>query len=275
MFTLNCKGRMVIIDEPMIMGIINVTPDSFYEASRINSNDSLLKQAEKMIANGADIIDIGGQSTRPGSVRIEAEEEIKRVIPAVEIVHRTFPELLLSIDTYHAKVAKAAIDAGASIVNDISAGAFDNTMIHTVASLKVPYVCMHMRGTPENMQQLTQYENVTKEILDFFIRKTDQLKQAGINDIILDPGFGFAKTAAHNFQLLKELAAFGMLGHPIMIGLSRKASIYKTLDVTVEESLNGTTILNTLAILHGAHILRVHDVREAKQVVTLLAKLNT
>ena len=275
MFTLNCKGRMITLDDPLIMGIINITPDSFYEKSRVKSLDNLLEQAEKMIIEGADILDLGGQSTRPGSERIEADEEMKRVLPAVEMLNKEFPEKLLSIDTYYAKIAKTAVESGASIVNDISAGSYDADMIHTVALLNVPYVCMHLRGTPANMQQLTHYENVTREVLDFFIRKTDEMKLAGINDIIIDPGFGFAKTPAHNFQLIKDLSIFKLLEYPIMIGVSRKATIYKTLEITSEESLNGTTVLNSVAILNGANILRVHDVKEAKQVVQLIHNLNT
>jgi len=274
MFTLNCKGQIITIDEPLIMGIINITPDSFYEGSRFHTVDSILKLAEKMIADGADILDLGGQSTRPGSDRINADEELKRLLPAITVLHQQFPEIIISIDTYHAKVAQEAVHAGATIVNDISSGSFDAAMIYTVASLKVPYICMHMRGTPENMQQHAYYEQVTREVLDFFITKTAELIRAGIHDIIIDPGFGFAKTPAHNMQLLKDLAVLNMLEKPILVGLSRKSTIYKTLGITAEESLNGTTVLNTLAILNGAHILRVHDVKEAKETVRLLKLYN-
>jgi dihydropteroate synthase len=253
------------------MGIINTTPDSFYDKSRAGDAEAVLNIAKKMIEDGAAILDIGGQSTRPGSNRVPLKEEMKRVLPAVEIINRTFPDILISIDTYYATVAKESVGAGAHIVNDISAGSMDSQMIHTVASLGVPYICMHMRGEPGSMQQMAHYDHVTREILDFFIRKTEELNQAGIADVLIDPGFGFGKTTAHNFRLLKELAAFKMLEKPIVAGLSRKSTVYKTLGIPVEESLNGSTVLHTLALLNGADILRVHDVKEAVEIVKLLA----
>jgi len=272
MFTLNCKGRLLVIDKPLVMGIINVTPDSFYEESRQQSIDSVLQQVTKMLEEGADIIDVGGQSTRPGSERISVDEELKRVIPVIESINKKFPDTIISIDTYQSKVAAACVDAGASVINDISAGSMDEGMIETVAKFKVPYICMHMKGTPENMQEKAEYENVTAEVLDFFINKIDELKRAGINDIIIDPGFGFAKNIKQNFKLLKELSAFKMLGKPILAGLSRKSTIYKTLGITPEEALNGTTSLNTLALQNGANILRVHDVKDAKEAINLFIK---
>ena len=272
MFSLNCKGKLLMIDNPLVMGIINITPDSFYGGSRQQTPESIKAQATKMLTEGADIIDIGGQSTRPGSKRITADEELQRVLPAIEIILKNFPDTIISVDTYHAGVAKTAIENGAAIVNDISAGNMDNNMISTVATLGVPYICMHMKGTPENMQDNSQYENVTQEVLDFFIQKIDECKQAGIADLIIDPGFGFAKNIAQNFKLLKELAAFKMLDKPILAGLSRKSTIYKTLGTSAEEALNGTTVLHTLALQNGANILRVHDVKEAKEAITLFSK---
>ena len=270
MFSLNCKGKLLVIDKPLVMGIINITPDSFYEGSRQQSGESVLTLATKMLAEGADIIDVGGQSTRPGSERISAKEELQRVLPAVEIILKNFPDTIISVDTYQSEVAVELINAGASIINDISAGNLDSNMIPTVAKLQVPYICMHMKGTPQNMQEHADYENVTREVLDFFIQKIDECRSAGINDVIIDPGFGFGKTVSHNFTLLKELSAFKMLERPILAGLSRKSTIYKILGITAEEALNGSTVLHTLALQNGAHILRVHDVKEAKEVITLL-----
>ena len=269
MFTLNCNGKLLVIGKPMVMGIINLTPDSFYEGSRQQTNASIIVQARKMIDEGVDIIDVGGQSTRPGSNRISAKEELHRVIPAIEIILKDFPETIISVDTYQSAVAKEAIKTGASIINDISAGNMDKDMLETVAKLQAPYICMHMKDTPQDMQVDASYNNVTREVLDFFIQKTEQCREAGINDVIIDPGFGFGKTISHNFTLLKELAAFKMLEKPIMAGLSRKSTIYKTLGTTAGEALNGTTALNTLAIQNGANILRVHDVKEAREVIKL------
>ena len=269
MFTLNCKGRILVIDKPIVMGIINATPDSFFGGSRFNCVDEIVAKAEKMLNDGADILDIGGQSTRPGSELISAEEEIERVVPAIKAIAEKNPEAFISIDTFYSKVAAAAIDAGASIVNDISAGSMDNKMIATVAELKVPYILMHMKGTPQTMQQNTIYENVTLEVLDHFISKTHELQKAGIVDIIIDPGFGFAKTIDQNFVLLKNLSAFKMLDKAIMLGVSRKSTIYKTLGVNADEALNGTTVLNTIGLMNGASILRVHDVKEARETIKL------
>ena len=274
MFTLNCKGRLLVIDRPLVMGIINATPDSFYGGSRFNGIDGIAAQTEKMLADGADIIDVGGQSTRPGSELISPEDEIKRVVPAIKAIADKFPNAFISIDTFYSKVAAAAVDAGASIVNDISAGSMDNKMIETVVALKVPYILMHMNGTPQTMQQNAVYENVTREVLDFFIAKTNELKNAGITDIIVDPGFGFGKTIDHNFELLKNLSVYSMLSKPVMVGVSRKSTIYKTLGVHADEALNGTTVLNTIALMNGASILRVHDVKEAREAVTLFSAMN-
>jgi len=269
MFSLNCNGKLLFIEKPLVMGILNITTDSFYAGSRLLNIDAIKDKAIKMLNEGADILDIGAQSTRPGSERLPAEEELKKLLPAIEMLRELFPEIIISIDTYHAIVAAECVAAGAAIINDISGGEMDREMIKTVAKLKTPYICMHMKGVPENMQHQTNYENVTREILDFFISKIDECKREGIKDIIIDPGFGFGKNIAQNFLLLKNLELFKMLGKPIMAGLSRKSTIYKTLKVSAEESLNGTTVLNTIALLNGASILRVHDVKEAKETVAL------
>ena len=266
MFTLNCKGKLLMLDPPVVMGIINATPDSFYKG---NINDDILALAEGMLADGATILDIGGQSTRPGSERITAEEELHRILPVIKAIHAKFPGTIISVDTYSSTVAIAAVEAGASIVNDISAGTMDAQMLQTVARLQVPYICMHMQGTPGNMQKDPHYDDVTKEVLDFFIAKVHECKKAGIIDIIIDPGFGFGKTIAHNFSLLKKLEALAILDKPILAGISRKSTIYKTLQTTADDALNGTTVLNTIALMNGASLLRVHDVKEAQEAVTL------
>jgi dihydropteroate synthase len=273
MYTLNCKGRLLVMEKPLVMGIINTTPDSFYEGSRFMGETGVLKQAEQMLKAGAAILDIGGQSTRPNSTLVPAEEELQRVVGAIESLHYNFPEAIISIDTYYARVAAEAVAAGASMVNDISAGTIDPLMLSTTGSLQVPYVCTHMKGTPATMQQHATYDNVTREVLDFFIQKITDCHTAGITDIIIDPGFGFAKTPAHNFTLLKQLSALKVLDKPILIGLSRKSTIYKTLGITAAEALNGTTVLNTVGLLNGANVLRVHDVKEATEVIKLVCSL--
>lgn len=269
MFSLNCKGRLLVIDSPIVMGIVNTTPDSFYPGSRSSDIDEILFRTEKMISEGAAILDIGGQSTRPNSELVSADEELKRVLPAIEAVHKKFPEQIISIDTFYSSVAKEAVHAGASIVNDVSAGTMDADLLATVAQLQVPYVLMHMLGKPQTMQQNPQYKNVTLEVFDFLNFKMPDLIQLGIHDIVVDVGFGFGKNASHNFQLLRELSFFQQLNKPVMVGLSRKATIYKTLSITPEEALNGTTVMHTLALMNGASILRVHDVKEAVQAIQL------
>jgi dihydropteroate synthase len=227
-----------------------------------------------MLQDGAAIVDIGAQTTQPGSSEVGIEEELKRAIPVIEKIHTTFPEAIISIDTYHATVAKKAVEAGASIVNDVSGGLMDNQMLPTVAALHVPFVCMHMKGTPKNMQQNPTYNNVTEEVLTFFIEKIDACKKAGINDVIIDPGFGFGKTIEHNYTLLKQLAAFKILQKPILLGVSRKSMIYKPLEVTANEALNGTSVLHTIGLENGASILRVHDVKEAIECIHLTQLYN-
>lgn len=275
MFTLNCKGRLLVVDKPLVMGIINTTPDSFYEGSRFTGADGILQQAERMLRDGAAILDIGGQSTRPGSERIAADEELKRVIGAVESLHFNFPEAIISIDTYWSVVAREAVAAGASIINDISAGTVDADMLSVAATSKTPYVAMHMPGSPDTMHRKPAYENLTRELLDFFIKKIDAFKKAGIQDIIVDPGFGFGKTVAENFELLQQLSLLKILQHPILLGVSRKSTIYKTLGITAEEALNGTTVLHTIGLQNGANILRVHDAKEAAEVVKLLNEMRS
>jgi len=272
MFTLNCKGKLLVIDRPMVMGIINITPDSFYAGSRLQVMDEILKQAEKMIKEGASFLDIGAQSSRPGSELLSADQELSRIGHAIAEIHRLFPETVISVDTFHSKVAKETVAAGASLINDISAGFIDPLMLQVVASLHVPYVCMHMKGTPQNMQQDIFYENIVTDVVDFFIERIASCKKAGIHDIIIDPGFGFGKTIAHNFQLLKKLEIFKMLDKPILAGLSRKSTIYKTLGVSADDALNGSTVLHTLALQNGANILRVHDVKEAMEAITLFER---
>lgn len=270
MYTLNCKGKLLVIDKPIAMGIINITTDSFYEKSRAASVERIVETAGLMIAEGAAILDIGGQSTRPRSERLTAEQETERVIPAVEAIIKNFPGAVISVDTYFATVASEAVKCGAAIINDISSGDMDSAMLHTVAALKVPYICMHMQGQPDNMQNNPGYTDVAAEVLDYLIQKVDTCRKLGINDIIIDPGFGFGKTIRHNFTLLKKLSAFKMLNCPVLAGLSRKSTIYKTLGVTAEDALNGTTVLNTIALLNGADILRVHDVKAACEAIRLL-----
>ena len=269
MYTLNCKGRLVILDEPVVMGIINATPDSFFAGSRMKKEDDLLQRADKMIREGAMILDLGGQSTRPGSRLVDAAEELDRVLPAIELVHREFPGQLISVDTFYGSVAKAAVNAGATIINDVSAGMIDPDLLPYVAEARIPYVLMHMPGTPSDMQKNARYNDVTGEVFDFLNNRISELVRMGIKDIIVDPGFGFGKTAEHNFRLLRDLSYFTQLDKPLLAGLSRKATVYNTLGGTAEEALNGTTVLNTLALANGASILRVHDVKEAMEAITL------
>ena len=269
MFTLNCKGRLLVIDKPIVMGIINITPDSFYKSSRIQQTDALLEKVSSLISQGASILDMGGQSTRPGSEFLLADEEMLRIIPAIELVHKHFPEAIISVDTFWSSVAAEAVGAGASIVNDISAGSIDPYMYETVAKLGVPYVLMHMKGNPQNMQQNPVYENLVKEVLDFFITQTAKLKAAGVNDIIIDPGFGFGKTVEQNFLLFKNMDSFKMLDCPLLVGISRKSMVTRTLEISAMNALNGTTVLNTLGLLHGADILRVHDIKETIEAIRI------
>ncbi|MFP5040517.1 dihydropteroate synthase [Parasediminibacterium sp. JCM 36343] len=252
------------------MGIINVTPDSFYAHSRQQTIDAVILKAGQLLQEGATILDIGGQTTRPGSEPIDADTEINRVVPVIAQLSAAFPHAYISIDTYYAAVAKEAVAAGAIIVNDISGGTMDSSMIPTVGHLNVPYICTHIQGTPKTMQQNPVYGNVVTEVLDFFIERSDTCTKAGIKDLIIDVGFGFGKTIEHNYQLLKCLSSFAMLGKPLLVGVSRKGMVYKPLGITAERALNGTTVLHTLALQQGANVLRVHDVKEAMEVVQLM-----
>ncbi len=270
MFTLNCKGKLWAFDSPQVMGILNATPDSFYEGHLSAGTSAMLEMAATMVAEGATIIDVGGQSTRPGSTVIQADEEKERVLPLIGAVHDRFPGLIISIDTYYSEVAAEAVRAGASMVNDISAGGLDGNMLSTVAGLRVPYIAMHMQGTPQTMQANPQYTHVTSEILQYFAQRMADCRAAGIKDLIVDPGFGFGKTTEHNFTLLKELGAFRLLERPLLVGVSRKGMIWKTLNSSPDKVLNGTTVLNTIALLNGANILRVHDVKEAMEAIRLV-----
>ncbi len=270
MFTLKCKERIVVVDKPLVMGILNLTPDSFYTGSRVLGN--LLPVAERMIADGADILDLGAQSTRPGATMIGPDEELARLIPAVEQLAKKYPDILLSVDTFYASVASAAVQAGASIINDISGGSFDPNMIETAGHLGVPYICMHVKGNSETMHQQTRYSQFLPELIDYFIMKVGECRAKGIHDLIIDPGFGFSKTSDQNFELLQNLGLLKLLNLPVLLGVSRKSTIYKTLGTTSENALNGTTVLNTLGLVNGACILRVHDVREAREGIILYEK---
>jgi dihydropteroate synthase len=266
---LQSRGKLLDISQPAVMGILNATPDSFYNQGRESGLDDLLRNAEKMIAEGATILDIGGATTKPGAALIDTQTEQDRIIPVIEAIHRHFPETWLSIDTYNAATAKAAVDAGVAIINDISAGTFDDAMLPTVASLQVPYIAMHIQGKPETMQLNPQYENVVSEVRNALRTVCEKCDASGINDLILDVGFGFGKTVAHNFQLLNHLHSMRILGKPILAGISRKSMICKTLNLTPDEALNGTTALHMIALQQGANILRVHDVKEAMEVIKL------
>jgi dihydropteroate synthase len=273
-YTLQIKGRIVCLDKPQVMGILNLTPDSFFTESRVDKNrEAILEKAGKMICEGADFLDLGGYSTRPGASDIGVQEEIDRVIPAIETIRKEFPDMLLSIDTFRSKVAKESILAGADLINDISAGNLDEAMLPMIASLGVPYIAMHMKGNPQTMQSHSNYSDILGETLHYFAEKVDLIRKLGIKDVIIDPGFGFAKTIEQNFYLLKNLKSFETLGFPLLVGVSRKSMIYKTLQIDTTNALNGTTALNMFALLQGANILRVHDVKEAKETVILFEQL--
>ena len=273
--TLNVGGKIIDLTQPKVMGILNITPDSFFSGSRLQSEKEILLQAEKMLSEGADFLDLGAYSSRVGATDISPEEEEKRLIPAIQIISKNFPEALLSVDTFRAAIAEKAIGSGAHIINDISGGNLDENMFKAVGKLNVPYILMHMKGTPQTMKDLNQYENMMQEISYYFSEKIEQLKSAGVKDIILDPGFGFAKNIEQNFKLLQHLEDFRILGFPVLAGLSRKSMIWRSLNISPEQALNGTTALNTIALANGASILRVHDVREAKECIKLLSLLNS
>ena len=272
--TLQIKGRLILWDEPQIMGVMNLTPDSFYEGSRLKLNkEEVLGRAQQMITDGADILDIGGYSSRPGAANISIEEEIQRIEDPIHWISEEFPEIIISVDTFRSEVARRGIEAGAHMVNDISGGSLDPNMYKTISELSVPYIIMHMQGTPQNMQGKTDYENILREILNYFSEKLHIIREFGIKDVIIDPGFGFAKTLEQNYFLLKNLELFDMINLPILVGLSRKSMIYKLLEVEPSEALNGTTALNMVALMKGANILRVHDVKEANETRKLFKQL--
>jgi dihydropteroate synthase len=267
--SINCGGTLLSLDKPRVMGILNVTPDSFYDGGKYTSDRAIMNQVERMLSEGADLIDVGGMSSRPGAVLIDEELEVKRVIPVVRGILAHFPNTLISVDTIRSSVAREAAAAGAVMINDISAGKFDAKMCSTVAELQLPYVLMHMQGSPEDMQHNPEYSQVTVEVLDFFIQKLGELRALGVKDVILDPGFGFGKTVDHNYQLLTNLSAFSMLDCPVLAGLSRKSMICKVLEVNPSKALNGTTALHMVALQNGARLLRVHDVKEARETISL------
>ena len=272
--TINCKGQLIDLTIPKVMGILNVTPDSFYDGGLYKNEADILKQVDKMLTDGATFIDIGAYSSRPNAVHISEAEELKRLLPIIKLLTDSFPDILISIDTFRSEVAKQSINAGACIINDISAGKMDDHMLETIAQLKVPYIMMHMKGTPQNMQQNITYEHLIKDILFYFSERIATAKSLGIIDIIVDPGFGFSKTTAQNYELLKHLEVFKMLEKPILVGFSRKSMIHKTLHISAQEALNGTTVLNTIALQKQASILRVHDVKEAMECIQLTQQLN-
>lgn len=270
---INCKGKLIDLSNPKIMGILNITPDSFFDRSRYDDVSKVLVQVEKMLSSGATFLDIGGHSTRPGAMPVSEDEETRRVLPVVEAIIQRFPEALISIDTFRAKVATDCIAAGAVMINDVSGGILDDSMFDTVAKLNVPYVLMHSRGTPETMQQMTHYDNLVVDVLDDLQTKVAALRQLGVKDIIIDLGFGFAKTADQNYVLLNHLRDFEVINCPMLVGVSRKSMIWRKLNISANEALNGTTVLNTVALMKGANILRVHDVHEAMETVKLLSFL--
>jgi dihydropteroate synthase len=272
MTQINCKGELICFDTPKVMGILNITPDSFYAQSRTTPAE-VLRKAEQMLEEGATFVDIGGYSSRPNAQEVSPQEELQRVVPVVEALVKHFPDIRISVDTFRAKVARESLEAGACIINDISAGQIDPAIWEVVAHYQVPYIAMHMRGTPQTMQTYTEYDKLTKDILYYFSQVKDKARQLRINDLIVDPGFGFSKTLAQNYELMQQLALFKALECPILVGISRKSMIYKLLDTTPETSLNGTTVLNTFALLHGADILRVHDVKEAVECVKIVGEL--
>ena len=272
--TINCKGMLVDLTTPKVMGILNVTPNSFYDGGKYKNETEILSQVEKMLNEGADFIDIGAYSSKPNADFVLEEEEISRIIPVVGLVLKHFPETLLSIDTFRSEVAKVSIENGAAIINDISAGNLDVKMFEIIAKYNVPYIMMHMRGNPKTMQSLTNYNDIVKEILFYFSERVSMARSFGINDLIIDPGFGFAKTLEQNYEVFQKMELFKILELPLLAGVSRKSMIYKILDIGVEDALNGTTVLNTLALTKGAKILRVHDVKAATECVTLFNKIN-
>ncbi|MGO4771359.1 dihydropteroate synthase [Flavobacterium sp. W22_SRS_FK3] len=271
---INCKGQLIDLSIPKVMGILNVTPNSFFDGGKYKNEAEIISQVQKMLTDGATFIDIGAYSSKPSAEFVSEKNEIERIVPVIELVLKHFPETLLSIDTFRSEVAKISIENGAAIINDISAGELDDKMFGVIAQYNVPYIMMHMRGNPQTMQSLTKYDDIAKEMLFYFSEKVQQARRLGINDLILDPGFGFAKTNDQNYEVLQKMELFNSLDLPVLTGVSRKSMIYKTLDNSAQEALNGTTVINTIALTKGAKILRVHDVKEAMECVTLLNKIS-
>ncbi|WP_067032603.1 dihydropteroate synthase [Allomuricauda sp. CP2A] len=271
--TINCKGELVDLSVPKVMGILNLTPDSFYDGGKYKDEAAILKQIEMMLEDGATFIDMGAYSSRPGAEHVDADEELKRMLPIIELILKNFPDTLISVDTFRSKVAAESLERGAAIINDISAGNLDTEMFATVANYQVPYIMMHLKGTPQSMQKEAVYDDLIKDLRFYFSKKMQEATSKKINDIIIDPGFGFAKTTAQNYTLLNHLDLFKTFGVPLLIGLSRKSMIYKVLNSSPKEALNGTTALHTVALLKGANILRVHDVKEAVECVKLVEAL--
>jgi dihydropteroate synthase len=272
--SLQLNGQLIMLDQPIVMGILNLAPDSFYDGGRYQSEKAVLQRAEEILVQGAMIIDIGAVSTRPGAMEVSADAEIERLLPAVKAIRKHFPDAVLSIDSYRSEViARISGETGDCIVNDISGGTLDDRMFETVAKLRLPYILMHIQGIPQTMQQNPAYQDVIKDVLLDLSEKVNTLKLLGVNDIIIDPGFGFGKNLEHNFELLNRLDSFRLFELPLLVGLSRKTMIWKLLEITPQESLNGTSVLNTLALMGGADILRVHDIREAMEAIRLVSKL--
>lgn len=274
MSTINCNGKLVDLSSPKVMGILNITPDSFFDGGKYNNTSSILFQVEKMLTEGATFIDVGAYSSRPGAKQISEEEELNRILPITKLLIKEFPSILISIDTFRSNIAEQCVENGASLINDISAGSLDNNMFSTIAKFQVPYIIMHMQGSPQNMQLNPKYDDIIKDVLFYFSKKLATLHSLGVNDIITDVGFGFGKTIDHNYQLLKNLELFKNLEAPILVGLSRKSMLYKPLNIKPDDALNATTSANTIALLNGANILRVHDVKEAMEAIKIVQQLN-
>ena len=271
--TINCKGNLIDLATPKVMGILNITPNSFYDGGKFQEETVILNQVEKMVNEGATFIDIGAYSSKPNADFVSEEEELQRILPVVQQIINQFPEVILSIDTFRAEVAKQCILNGAALINDISAGHLDEKMLPTIAELQVPYIMMHMKGNPQTMQSLTNYEDIVKEMIYYFSERIFEARKLGINDLIVDPGFGFAKTLEQNYEVMQKLDIFKQLELPLLVGISRKSMIYKTLETSAQEALNGTTFLNAIALEKGANILRVHDVKEAVEGVKLFGMM--
>ncbi len=274
MMTINCKGNLIDLTTPKVMGILNITPDSFFDGGKYKNELDILNQTEKMLNEGATFIDVGAYSSRPGAKHISEEEELRRIVPVIDLLMNKFPEILISVDSFRSRVVEETINHGAAMVNDISAGKMDEAMFNTVAKLQVPYIMMHMQGAPQNMQKNPVYEDVAKEVISFFANKLFKLRALKVNDVIIDVGFGFGKTIEHNYELLSKLALFKNLDVPILTGVSRKSMLYKVLGISAKETLNATTVANTIALLNGTNILRVHDVKEAVEAVKIVNQLS-